>query len=360
MRTPYCVIMAGGIGSRFWPMSTEQTPKQFLDFLGTGESLIQQTYNRVRRIFKPEHILVVTHANYRLQTIEHLPELPEENIILEPLRRNTAPCIAYAALKIKKRDDSANIYITPADHLITDEEAFETQIRKGLEKTEESDCFVTIGIKPHKPETGYGYIQYDELKYEGDIYSVKAFTEKPDLEHAKLFIQSGDFLWNAGMFIWNIDALSEGLDKHLPDLMSTLGRAWKDLDTKYESESIAKVYAECDNISIDYGLMERASKVCVIPTVMGWSDVGNWGAVYDLSKKDKNGNAIVGQNIIAQNCTNCLIVNSSENKALVVDSLEEKIVVQTDKTSLTFPLGNDQAIKQIAKAVRVELGEDFV
>ena len=360
MRTPYCVIMAGGIGSRFWPMSTEETPKQFLDFLGTGESLIQQTYKRVRRIFEPENIIVVTHANYRLQTIAHLPELPEDNILLEPLRRNTAPCIAYAALKIKKRDPRANLFITPADHLISDEDAFETQIRKGLQKTNDSDCFVTIGIKPHKPETGYGYIQYDELRSEGDVYAVKAFTEKPDAEHAKLFIESGDFLWNAGMFIWNIEALSAGLDKHLPDLMSTLGRAWNDLDTKYEADSVSKVYAECDNISIDYGLMERADNVCVIPTVMGWSDLGNWGAVYELSDKDDNGNALIGANILAQHCKNCLIVNASESKALVVSELEGKFVVQTDKTSLTFPLGNDQAIKQIAKAVRVELGEDFV
>lgn len=360
MRTPYCVIMAGGIGSRFWPMSTEQTPKQFLDFLGTGESLIQQTYRRVRRIFEPENILVVTHANYRLQTIEHLQELPEENIILEPLRRNTAPCIAYAALKIKKRDTQANIFITPADHLITNEEAFENQIRKGLRKTEENDCFVTIGIKPHKPETGYGYIQFDERNAEDDIFKVKAFTEKPDLEHAQKFIDSGDFLWNAGMFIWNIDALTAGLDQHLPDLMTTLGRAWKDLDTKYEADSVSKVYAECDNISIDYGLMERADNVCVIPTVMGWSDLGNWGAVYELSSKDSDGNAIVGADVIAQNCKNCLIVNGAEGRALVLDGLEDQIVVQTDKTSLTFPLGNDQAIKQIAKAVRVELGEDFV
>ena len=222
MRTPYCVIMAGGIGSRFWPMSTEETPKQFLDFLGTGESLIQQTYKRVRRIFEPENIIVVTHANYRLQTIAHLPELPEDNILLEPLRRNTAPCIAYAALKIKKRDPNANLFITPADHLISDEDAFETQIRKGLEKTNDSDCFVTIGIKPHKPETGYGYIQYDELRGEGDIYAVKAFTEKPDAEHAKLFIESGDFLWNAGMFIAPAKLILEVLAETEPALASEI------------------------------------------------------------------------------------------------------------------------------------------
>lgn len=360
MRTPYCVIMAGGIGSRFWPMSTESTPKQFLDFLGTGESLIQQTYRRVRRVFEAEHIFVVTHANYAAQTSEHLPELPTENIILEPLRRNTAPCIAYAALKIKKRDPKANMFITPADHLISDEASFERQIRKGLAKTDASDSFVTIGIEPHKPETGYGYIQYEEAVVDDGIFRVKAFTEKPDAEHAQKFIDSGDFLWNAGMFIWNIEALSAGMDLHLPDLMTTLGTVWNDLDTEYEAESISKVYAQCENISIDYGLMERADNVCVLPTVMGWSDLGNWGAIYELSEKDENGNAIIGQDIHAQNCKNSLIVNNTPGKALVVDGLEEKLVVQTEKTALTFPLGNDQAIKQVTKAVRINLGEDFV
>lgn len=360
MRTPYCVIMAGGIGSRFWPMSTEQSPKQFLDFLGTGESLIQQTYRRVRRIFEPEHILVVTHANYEKLTTEHLPELPLENIILEPLRRNTAPCIAYAALKIQKRNPKANLFITPADHLITDEASFEKQVRKALEKTETSDCYVTIGIEPHKPETGYGYIQYNTAKKEGDIYGVKAFTEKPDLEHAKKFIDSGDFLWNAGMFIWNIESLTGGLDKHQPELMNTLGRAWEDLDTSYEKESIEKVYGLCDNISIDYGLMERADNVCVLPTVMGWSDLGNWGAIYELCTKDEQGNAIVGASILAQDCEGCLIVNSAPGKALVINDLKDKIVVQTEKTTLTFPMGNDQAIKQIVRAVKLELGEAFV
>ena len=360
MRTPYCVIMAGGIGSRFWPMSTEESPKQFLDFLGTGESLIQQTYRRVRKIFEPEHIFVVTHANYADLTSTHLPKLPLNNIILEPLRRNTAPCIAYAAMKIKKRDPKANIFITPADHLIIDEDAFERQIRKGLEQTDSSDCFVTIGIEANKPETGYGYIQYDETKKEGDSYMVKAFTEKPDIEHAQKFIDSGDFLWNAGMFIWNIEALSAGLDQHLPELMNTLGRAWKDLDTKYEADSIAKVYAQCDNISIDYGLMERSENVRVLPTVMGWSDVGNWGAIYDLSTKDAKGNALIGDSILAEDCAGCLIVNSAPGRALVLNDLKDKIVVQTDKTTLTFPMGNDQAIKQIVRAVKIQLGEKFV
>ncbi len=361
MPTPYCVIMAGGIGSRFWPMSTEETPKQFLDFLGTGESLIQQTYKRVRRIFDAKNILVVTHENYAAMAQEHLPELPSENIILEPLRRNTAPCIAYAVLKIKKRNPSANMFITPADHLITDDAAFENVVRKGLERTSTSDCFVTIGIKPHKPETGYGYIQYTEgTEDEHGAYQVKAFTEKPDLEHAKLFLDSGDFLWNAGMFIWNIDVVSKGLDQHLPELMATLGETWNDLDTKYEKQSIERIYGECENISIDYGLMERADQVCVIPVEMGWSDLGNWGAIYDLGSKDAAGNVVVGERTLVQNCTNCLIVNGSKIKALVINDLSDKIVVQTDQCTLTFPQGNDQAIKQIVKSVRIEIGEDYV
>lgn len=342
-------------------MSTEQTPKQFLDFLNTGESLIQQTYNRVRRIFEPENIFVVTHENYAKLTMEHLSELPEGNIILEPLRRNTAPCIAYAALKIRKRDAMANMFITPADHLITDEEAFEATVRKGLEKTENSDCYVTIGIKPHKPETGYGYIQFDE-QTEDDFgsFGVKAFTEKPDLDHAKLFLESGDFLWNAGMFIWNVDAVTSGLDTHLPELMSTLGETWDDLDTEYEKDSIGRIYGSCENISIDYGLMERADNVCVIPAEMGWSDLGNWGAIYDLGTKDADGNVVAGEHILAQDCKNCLIVNGSKEKAMVINGLENKIVVQTDLTTLTLPAGDDQMIKHIVKAVKIELGEHFV
>jgi mannose-1-phosphate guanylyltransferase len=353
--------MAGGIGSRFWPMSTERTPKQFLDFMATGESLIQQTYARVRRIFEPENILVVTHENYAQQTQEHLPELPESNIILEPLRRNTAPCIAYAALKIKKRDALANIFITPADHHITDVDAFEATVRGALKKTNESDCFVTIGIEPHKPETGYGYIQYEaDTKDSFGSYGVKAFTEKPDLEHAKLFIESGDFLWNAGMFIWNVDALTGGLDKHLPELMATIGETWNDLDTADENDSIRRIYGECENISIDYGLMERADNVCVIPARMGWSDLGNWGAIYDLGTKDENGNVVLGAHTLVSGCTNCLIVNSGPGKALVINDLDNKIVVQTELTTLTFPTGNDQEIKNIVKSVKMELGEDFV
>jgi mannose-1-phosphate guanylyltransferase len=253
------------------------------------------------------------------------------------------------------------MFITPADHLITDEDAFEATIRKGLAKTEESDFFVTIGIQPHKPETGYGYIQYNEAA--GDdhgSFAVKAFTEKPDLEHAKKFLESGDFLWNAGMFIWNIDALSSGLDIHLPELMATLGETWNDLETAYEKASIERIYGECDNISIDYGLMERADQVCVIPTEMGWSDLGNWGAIYDLGAKDTAENVVVGAHVLLQNCTSCLVVNATKDKALVLTDLNNKIVVQTESTTLTFPQGNDQAIKQIVKAVKIELGEAFV
>jgi mannose-1-phosphate guanylyltransferase len=361
MRTPYCIIMAGGIGSRFWPMSTEEMPKQFLDFLGTGESLLQQTYKRVRRIFEPQNIFIVTHEKYAELTLLHLPELPKENLIEEPLRRNTAPCIAYAVLKIKKRDPQANMFITPADHLITDEEAFEKVIRQGLDRTNESDCFVTVGIKPHKPETGYGYIQYDETSMDASgSFRVKAFTEKPDIDHAKLFLESGDFLWNAGMFIWNLPAVTQGLDKHLPELMSTLGETWNDLDTPYEKDSVARVYGECDNISIDYGLMERAEEVCVIPAEMGWSDLGNWGAIYDLGEKDEEGNVTIGERTLVQQCKNCLIVNGSKNKALVVTHLEDKMVIQTDLSTLTLPMGNDQAIKQIVKSVNIEIGESFV
>ncbi len=253
------------------------------------------------------------------------------------------------------------MFITPADHLITDEEAFETTVRKGLAKTEESDCFVTIGIQPHKPETGYGYIQYNEtLGDDHGSFAVKAFTEKPDLEHAKKFLESGDFLWNAGMFIWNIDALSRGLDTHLPELMTTLGETWNDLDTAYEKASIERIYGECDNISIDYGLMERADQVCVIPAEMGWSDLGNWGAIYDLGTKDAAENVVVGAHVLLQNCTSCLVVNATKDKALVLTDLHDKIIVQTASTTLTFPQGNDQAIKQIVKAVKIELGEAFV
>ncbi len=340
-------------------MSTQKLPKQFLDLLGTGESLLQETYKRVSKIFEAERIFVITQKGYVGLVKRHLPGLPTSQIIAEPLRRNTAACIGLAALKLKKREPMANLFFTPSDQVIEDEEAFVEVIKKGLKTTDTSDCFVTIGIPPLHPETGYGYIQYNTDDQEDGVYSVRAFTEKPDLAHAELFIDSGDFLWNSGMFIWNVDALTNGLDQHLPELMSNLGEVWDDLDTPYETDSLARVYGSCENISIDYGLMERAEKVCVIPASIGWYDIGNWGSIYKLAKKDAQGNAIIGTNVLAENCSNCLLVNTDSSRALVLRDLSDRIVIQTEKTVLGFPRGNDQAIKSIVKSVKLGLGESF-
>lgn len=358
MNNDYCVIMAGGVGSRFWPVSTQETPKQFLDILGLGQSLLQLTFKRVNKIIPAENILIVTNVEYKNLVAEQLPELQEGNILTEPVRRNTAPCIAYASFKIKKESPKANIIITPSDHLITEEQDYLDILTKGLNISREHDYLITLGIKPSRPETGYGYIQYKTERLDADpiLKAVKTFTEKPDLEHAEMFIDSGDFLWNSGVFIWNVNSFLASLEKHLPDVYDTFLEGDDAYGTEDEVGFINTIYPQCENISIDYGLMEKANNVYVLPSDFGWSDLGTWSSVQENLKADENNNAVIGRKVLIYNSKNSLFVNKSK-KLLVADGLDDYVVALGKKSVLIYPKRKEQEIKGVVNDVRVKWGE---
>ncbi|HKM93058.1 MAG TPA: mannose-1-phosphate guanylyltransferase [Prolixibacteraceae bacterium] len=362
MNNNYCVIMAGGIGSRFWPLSKTSSPKQFLDILGTGETLIQQTYRRLLKICKPENFLIVTNRDYREQVLEQLPNLTEEQILCEPLRRNTAPCIAYASYKIKTKNPEANIIVAPSDHLITKEDDFILQLKNGLKFVSENDALLTLGIKPSRPETGYGYIQInDKVAFEGvnNLHKVKTFTEKPDLKMAKVFVESGEFFWNSGIFLWSLKSINKAFEKYLPDVNELFVKGEKYFYTNSEAAFLNKTYSECRNISIDYGLMEKADNVYVLTADFGWTDLGTWGSLWDNSTKDENGNAVTGKDIRLYDSKNC-IVNSSGDKLIVVQGLEDFIVAQSNNTIMICKKEDEQHIRQIVNDVKINMGNGYV
>jgi mannose-1-phosphate guanylyltransferase len=352
--------MAGGIGSRFWPLSRTQKPKQFLDILGTGRTLIQQTFDRFKGICPDENFMVVTNEMYAEEVANQLPEIPVENILSEPARRNTAPCIAYAAHKIKQKNPMANMVVTPADHLVIYVDQFQSVINNALNYAEINNSLLTIGIKPTRPETGYGYIQVCndcEEKAPG-INKVKTFTEKPDLEMAKIFVESGEFLWNSGIFIWSLKSILGAFHKHLPEV----DILFDDKNVYYsdkEKAFIDDVYKKVKTISIDYGVMEKADDVNVLPAEFGWSDLGTWGSLYDYADKDKNGNVVNGDNILLYDTENT-IVNVPKEKLVVVHGLKDAIVAESDGILLISSLKDEQHIKQIVTDIRVEKGSDFV
>jgi len=358
MASTYCVIMAGGIGSRFWPMSTAENPKQFHDILGTGESLLQQTFRRLSLLTDPEKILVVTHRQYEDQVAEQLPEMPHRNIILEPARRNTAPCIAYAAYRIQSECPDANILIAPSDHLITNEQEFTRIAKLALETAENTDYLFTLGIKPHRPDTGYGYIQFEEQKdTHPEIKKVKTFTEKPNLEIAKQFLESGDFLWNAGIFIWSLKTFKSELAKHQPDLFQNFDQGAGKFGTDQEAEFVNRIYPACENESIDYGLMEKSTQVHVIPSDFGWSDLGTWGSMYEHKDLDEDQNAKVGDKILSYNSSGN-IIRLPKDKIGVVEGLKDYIVVDTPEALLICRMENEQLIKTFVGDVKLSFGED--
>jgi mannose-1-phosphate guanylyltransferase len=343
--------MAGGVGSRFWPYSRERYPKQFLDILGTGKSLIRQTFERFLPITDVDRIFVVTNAEYGDLVIEHLPELEDDQILREPMRKNTAPCIAYAAFKIASKDPDSVMIVTPADHVILKEETFHSKALTACEAAWSSDKLVTIGITPNRPETGYGYIQFlaDEAG-EKDVVKVKTFTEKPDLQMAQTFLDSGEFLWNAGIFIWKTQVIIEALHSNLPEI----AEAFEDLNDKYytpqEEEELSSTYQQCKNISIDYGIMESAGNVYVVPADLGWSDLGNWDSIHDLSDKDGNGNVVDG-NALLYNSKNCLI-KTPDDKLVVLDGLEGFLVTEHEGVLLICRKDNEKQIREYVKAAR--------
>lgn len=361
MQENYCVIMAGGVGSRFWPLSRTERPKQFIDVLGTGRTLLQQTYDRLVKISKPENILVVTNADYEKVVHEQLNDIPKENILKEPMRRNTAPCIAYASYRILSKNPNANIVVAPSDHLITKEDVFLSELKKGLDFVSKTDALLTLGIKPNRPETGYGYIQAAESNFSDydNLHKVKTFTEKPDLQLANVFLESGDFFWNSGIFIWSLKSILKSFSKYLPEVTSLFNEGKKIYGTIKETDFIKNIYAECKNISIDYGIMEKADNVFVLCTDIGWSDLGTWGSLYEQSEKDEKGNAMQGENIFIYDSNGC-VVNVPNEKLVVIQGLDDFIVVESDGMLLICKKDSEQNIRQIVNDIKIRKGEKFV
>jgi mannose-1-phosphate guanylyltransferase len=353
--------MAGGIGARFWPMSTSSHPKQFIDILGTGETLIQQTYRRFLRICPPENIYVVTSEEYRKLVKEQLPDMQDFQILGEPSRRNTAPCVAYANHKILTQNPEARIGVAPSDHIILKEDVFVKVVTEALQAVADNDWLLTIGIKPNRPDTGYGYIQYsDEENVHPiqDIRKVKTFTEKPVLEMAQQFLDSGDFLWNAGIFIWSLKSIQKAFDEFLPEVNDLFKSGLGKYDTPDENQFILDTYSVCRSISIDYGIMEKAHNVFVYAADLGWSDLGTWGSLFDIRDKNSDNNAIVGRNVMTYDTNNC-IINAPNKRLVVVQGLDDYIVAMKDNALLICRKQDEQMIRNIVNDVKIEKGEQF-
>lgn len=346
MSNIYVAIMAGGIGSRFWPLSRTAKPKQFLDVMNTGKSLLQITYERSLKLAPSENIFVVTATDYESLVNEQLPELSAQQILSEPQRRNTAPCIAYASSKIYAKDPNAIIVVVPSDHLILNEDKFVDIIGSCIRFTENNEALVTLGIKPFKPATGYGYIQFNEEASKDGFNQVKTFTEKPDLEIAKTFLKSGDFLWNSGMFVWKAKDILSALHTHLPDVGGCFDGGEKFYFTEKEKDFVATAYTQCTNISIDYGVMEKANNVYTIAADFGWSDIGTWDSLYENYQKDYLGNAVKGANVKVYNANNNMIV-AQDGKLVVIQGIEKLCVIDTKDVLLICERAQEQEIKTI-------------
>ena len=357
----YAIIMAGGIGSRFWPMSRSSYPKQFLDILGTGETLIQQTFRRISKVCPDDNILVVTNKKYKDLCLNQLPNIKESNILCEPAMRNTAPCLAYAAFKVFQENKEANMVVAPSDHLITNEDEFVRIINDCLDASAQENCLLTLGIKASRPDTGYGYIQFNDaaLKSNPNITKVKTFTEKPNQELALQFIDSGDFLWNSGIFIWKAETVILAIRKHLRDMYDIFEAGNEYYNTNNESEFIDRVFPGCKNISIDYGIMEKSENVYVCPADFGWSDLGTWGSLYTHLEMDESNNGVIGSNVILYNSSSN-IVNVPKDKLVVLQGLDGYIVVESNNTLLICKKDDEQLIKQFVTDVKRNKGDDFI
>jgi mannose-1-phosphate guanylyltransferase len=356
----YAVIMAGGIGSRFWPASRKENPKQFLDVFGDA-SLIQNTVARLQGLIPPERCLIVTHERYVEKTKQQLPAVPEENILAEPISRNTAPCITYAAVKLAERDPDATMVVLPADHVIGNVQLFHDTLNVALDAAQEPGALVTMGIEPTYPATGYGYIQYDgpsDLEDEDlQAYPVKTFAEKPDRSTAERFIDSGDFLWNSGMFIWRADTILGQVETHLPDTHDAFAPLHDAVDTDDETEAVQTAFQNSPSISIDYGVMERAGTTYVVPGSFEWNDVGDWRAVYDMSEKNDLGNVIEGH-VIMQNSSRCYV--KAGDRLVVLVGTHDTVVVDTDDAVLVCNRENAQQVKQVVEYLHANQLEEYV
>jgi len=354
----YVAIMAGGVGSRFWPASREARPKQFLDILGTGKSLLQLTFERFLLLTAADRIFIVTNEQYRSLVQEQLPELTANQIICEPSRNNTAPCIAYTALKLQQLDPDANLVIAPSDALITNESLFVDNLRQALAYTSQHDALLTLGIAPHQPHTGYGYIQFGESVGEG-IYPVRRFTEKPELAVAKTFLESGDYLWNAGIFVWRAASVLAAFERHAPEITTLLGQDLACYNTDREQAFIDEVYPQTPSISVDYAIMEKATNVFTIPAQFGWSDLGAWASLHDEMPQDDQGNAVQGEAILLHDTHNSLVRISGDRLA-VIAGLDDFIVVDEGDVLLICPKAREQEIKALRQRVEKEFGADYV
>lgn len=362
----YCVIMAGGVGSRFWPFSRTEKPKQFLDFFGTGKSLLQMTVDRFRPLIPIDHMFIVTNVTYKQLILEQIPDLKESQILCEPARRNTAPCIAYATAHIRalclrkagltaanqdwtRKEMKANIVVAASDHLILEEEKFRTTIEKAFDFVSENNAICTLGMRPTRPETGYGYIQYinerSQSELNDEIYPVKTFTEKPNLEMAKVFMDSGDFLWNSGIFIWNLQTISEAFRYLLPEVADRFREGELLMGTEKEEKFIEEMFPKCPNISIDYGIMEKAENVYVIPSSFGWSDLGTWGSLYELSEKDEQGNVSLHSEARFYEAKGNIVV-LEPGKKVIVQGVDDMIIAEEKGALLVCKKAEEQRIKQ--------------
>jgi mannose-1-phosphate guanylyltransferase len=341
----YAIIMAGGVGSRFWPVSTTDFPKQFHDMLGSGDTLIQKTFSRLAKLIPAENIYILTNKSYNSLVLEQLPMVKQEQILLEPAMRNTAPCILYASLKIKKHNPDALMVVAPSDHWIEDEAEFGKNLKKCFDFCEKEDTLLTLGIQPTFPNTGFGYIEFDKSD-ENSLKKVNQFREKPDYETAKSFLESGNFLWNAGIFIWSVKSIISAFEKFQPQMNALFMIGYEDYNSSSEKDFIDKNYANAENISIDYAVMEKAKNVFVLPATFDWNDLGTWGSLHEKLEKDENNNGVINAKVILENASNN-IVRSDANKIIVIDGLHDYIIVDKEGILMIYPKSKEQDIKRI-------------
>ncbi|WP_282044182.1 mannose-1-phosphate guanylyltransferase [Winogradskyella flava] len=351
----YAILMAGGVGSRFWPVSTQDFPKQFHDMLGTGDTLIQKTFYRLAKLIPEENIFILTNERYNDLVFEQLPGVTKRQVVLEPAMRNTAPCILYASLKIQKENEDAVMIVAPSDHWIEDEHAFSNNVKTAFDFCESNDALMTLGITPTFPNTGYGYIEFDKsstLK----IKPVNQFREKPDYETAKSFIDQGNFLWNAGIFMWSVKSVISAFRNNQPELFKLFESGYKVYNTEFEDDFVKDNYGKAENISVDYALMEKSDNVYVIPATFDWNDLGTWGSLYDKLDKDGHNNAILNAKSLAENAEGN-IVRAPKDKLVVIDGLNDYIIVDHDNTLLIYPKNKEQDIKQIQQRIKNKYGD---
>jgi mannose-1-phosphate guanylyltransferase len=352
MNTNYfAILMAGGVGSRFWPVSTAEFPKQFHDMLGSGDTLIQKTFSRLSKLIPVENIYILTNERYNNLVLEQLPMVKQAQVLLEPAMRNTAPCILYASLKIQKLNPNAVMVVAPSDHWIEDEDTFSDNLKQCFDFCSNEDALMTLGIKPTFPNTGFGYIEYDKLD-ENPIKSVSQFREKPDYETAKSFLASGNFLWNGGIFIWSVKSILEAFEKFQPQMNNLFLKGFESYNTNSETAFINDNYADAENVSIDYAILEKAKNVYVLPATFDWNDLGTWGSLHEKLDKDENNNAVVNATVLLKNSSSN-IISTSKDKLVIIDGLEDFIVVDKDNFLLIYPKSKEQEIKGIVASLKI-------